>query len=245
MQSISPACMEKDDDEKEKPVFPPEYAHLEEPLKEAREQIRQIDQAIENLPKKKGPTLSYRPPGADDPNAAFRPEKTVKRLNQQRDDVSRNFEGRVYRETKNADPKLASHLRGIVKHKLGKAEDKDKTPSELKAIKGEEKKMDRSFGYMESLHYSRFTHEKKADAADPGKKQYSLDDMSDRFMGKLNVQQNKTNEDVAPKNDIKPEKQQVSLDKMSDRFMEKLKRQPEKPKQDRAPSKDDNDLDKE
>jgi hypothetical protein len=135
-------------------------------------------------------------------------------------------------------------LRGIVKHKLGRAKDKDKTPSELDAIRGEEKKIDRSVGYMESLHYSRFTHEKKADAADPGKKQYSLDEMSDRFMGKLNDQREKTKENPDPAKE-KQEREQFSLDGMSDRFMEKLKRQPEKPKQDRAPRKDDHDLDKE
>lgn len=228
--------MEKDDDEKEKPIFPPEYGHLEEPLKQAREQIKQIDHALKNLPRKKGPTLSYRPPGAPDDNRAFKPEKTIKRLNKQRDDISRNFETRVYKETKNADPKLASHLRGIVKHKLGKSEDRDKTPSELAAIKGEEKKVDRSFGYMESLQFSRFTHKKEVDVPETAKKQYTLDEMSDRFMNNLKAQRSKSKDKTEPVKG-QSEKRQFSMDEMSERFMNNLEAQSSKSKDKTEPIK--------
>ncbi|TKT93304.1 hypothetical protein [Dyadobacter frigoris] len=201
--------MAKDDDEEEKPIFPPQYSHLEKPFKEAQEQVNQIDKAIANLRTKQGPTLSYRPPGADDANIGYKPKKTEKRFNQHRDIVSRNFERKVHRETRDADPKLASHLRSLVKHKLSRVVDKDKTPSELKDIRGEVKKTDRSFGYMESLHFSRFTHEKDGAKSNDGKsgiqsykKEFSLDEMSDRFIDKLSRQSGNGKEEMNPKRDV-------------------------------------------
>lgn len=213
MQSKISECMAKDDEEKEKSVFPPEYAHLEKPFKEALEQVNQIDQAIANLRTKPGPTLSYRPPGANDPNIGYKPQKTERRFNQHRDEVSRKFEDKIHKATRDADPKLGSHLRSLVKHKLSRVEDKDKTPSELDAIRGEIKKTDRSFGYMESLHFSRFTHEKDGGGSNDGKsgvqddkKELSLDEMSDRFMEKLSRQSGNGKEEISPKKDIEEPK---------------------------------------
>ena len=205
----------ENDDQKENPVFPPEYAHLEEPLNEAREQIRQIDQEIENLRGKKGPTLSFRPPGGGDPNSAYQPHRTEKRLNQFRDQIASKVEKQVAKELRNAEPKQAAHLKEMVKHKLSRAEDRDKTPEQLNAIRKEVKKDSKSFDYMGSLHFSRFSHKKDDVKVEPAKEGQEK------------------------------ESQRFNMDEMSDRFMDKLKRQPDKRIEDRSPSKDDHEIDKE
>lgn len=130
--------MDEKDDVKP-PVFPPEYADLEQPLRDAQRQSWIIDDQIENLPKDKGPQLAFRPPGYTDPNFTANREQLVTQLRERQSMVKESFNQTMERRLGSSEPQSANQIRKTVDYQLNNNSARPKH-------------FDKSFEHMANMH---------------------------------------------------------------------------------------------
>jgi hypothetical protein len=201
--------------------FPAEYSHLEEPVREARKQIDEIDKAIGDLRKKDGPNLDFRPPFHESTNkSASSNEAIISLYNERKAEIRAGVNDYVKSQTVSEEPKLAKNIAEVVDHKLGDNAYSHKSKKELEAENSNTRKAEDSYDYMESMHYNRMSNREDTDAAEKEKstadshEELTMDMMSDRFMerlneyigGKDNVSADDLKKELRSLDDIEPEK---------------------------------------
>lgn len=163
-------------DEIKPPVFSPEYADLEQPLRDAQQKSWDIDDQIENLPKDKGPQLAFRPPGYTDPNVSPNREQLISQLKDRQTIVKGDFNNLLEQRLANRDPQTAKQIR-------------DTADYQLNNNSARKKSFDRSFEHMEKMYANRVGEADKADQGLPTKGQENLEghkkDVSKRAMESL------------------------------------------------------------
>ncbi len=175
-------------------VFPPEYAHVGEMVREAQERIRLIDEQIKNVPKDQGPTLEYHPPGFLRSKQPGSHDQMVSQLEKQKDQIKVDIMGKVGKETGHADPTTARKVRDVARERFYPNPYKGMDAVKMTEIPNQPKDLDASQDFVDAQRnrnpaLSRTENEK--DASDQpnvqpvreGQKSFS---MSSRFLQSLN-----------------------------------------------------------
>ncbi|HVW96119.1 MAG TPA: hypothetical protein VHA56_09145 [Mucilaginibacter sp.] len=128
------------------PVLPVEFSHLEGDLKTAREKISNIDNQLGQLPPDRGYRPGLRPKNYGDPAGNQRELRS--QLENQKNEVRKEFDEKLEPQLSNADPKLAAKVRNSVNVHLGDNAFKDMNQKQLNDVKGEAKSMDYSQEFL-------------------------------------------------------------------------------------------------
>ena len=139
------------DQEKDSPLLPPKFGHLEEPLREAQKKVRDIEQQIGAVPRDKGPQLNYSPPGYGRPSQLGNRERRIYELNQEKEKVKGDFSTRMYKELAGVDAKTAKNIRDTVDIHLGNSPYKAMTNKELADENGKTKDISKSQDFIRKI----------------------------------------------------------------------------------------------
>lgn len=189
------------DDEQVYPPFPPQYAYLEEWVKEAEKEMERIDQEIANTGPAKGPQLALTPPGTPPVNHNFLRVQRLAELNRQKSQLKSDTLNKTAIETAKADSKLSRKILEQVAFRLDTSNAYGKlNKREMKKQAGNERRLeptsdhtkDRSYDYMASLHHKGQTfgqppkESDKANAEKQAPKEEKTSSYSVRFFQSLN-----------------------------------------------------------
>ncbi|OKS88179.1 hypothetical protein [Mucilaginibacter polytrichastri] len=178
------------------PLFPPEFSSLQQPVKDAQEEINRIDNLLSNIPADRGLRFDFSPPGTrnnDQINQSRRKELLERKVY-----IQDTVRAKVENTLSGIDPKKAKQVRDTVEIHIGDNDFKNLNRFQLKDARSAERDFNTSGDYMAK----RASDER----ADQGYKQLIADQSAaDRFFNSFSSQ--KVNEDVGPGKNFEPGKE--------------------------------------
>ncbi|WP_421825903.1 hypothetical protein [Larkinella sp.] len=187
--------------------FPPEYSHVEDKVRQAKEQIDRMQEQAKTVPKDAGPTLAYNTPGFLRSRQPGSHDQRIASLNKGIENLRKEVLDQVEKDIRQADPKTARTVREAALESFYPNPVKEMTAEQRADFRKAPKDIEQSQEYMDFVT-KKSAQEKNKPENDKGPRQQDLS-LTQRFMGKFH--HNKTDITAKP-----PTKDNRTLDKDRD-----------------------------
>lgn len=202
--------------QEERKILPDELNHLEQPLKDAKGKIQEIDRQIDQLGPDTGPQYAYRPPNYGSPSFGnpthieSNADKKV-RLNSEKSRIGNDFKELLEKETSNLDPDKAKKVKEVVDYHLSNNQFNTGIPQK------DAKHNEVPFDKIQSLYYERYSFDTQQGKSGATNKEASKSGTAskntpERYMAQYDVSNTKDfsgKDEVDKTQDSEPNKNEI------------------------------------
>ncbi|MGA0556802.1 hypothetical protein ACO2Q8_09140 [Larkinella sp. VNQ87] len=184
--------------------YPPAFSHLEEKVRQAKEQIGQLENLIETTPKDKtGPSLGLNPPGFLRSRPLGSHDQRVAALKGQIEQIRKDAFGQIEKETSQADPKTARLVREHALSYLYPNPVKEMSPDKKETFRQSPKDLEQSQEMMDAILSDYQEKKQQVPEKEQGSTQASL---SQKFMATFHFNRSEMT-DKSPSKDADRDKE--------------------------------------
>ncbi|MFD1258588.1 hypothetical protein ACFQ3S_17410 [Mucilaginibacter terrae] len=188
----------EDKDKQSYARLPEGFQDLEPSLNEYLAFSKEADRQIIELNRDIAPQPRFDPPGMDRTNGNLTKQATISRLIKEKSELYQQFDTKLQRAINSVEAKKAAELKSVVNYHLEGNQFKGLDREQMKALKGDEKKLPEGFSYIEQQYFQEY--DSHVDLKQLSKER-SLEEMSEVYMDLLGNTEDTGHEDMEPDKD--------------------------------------------